>query len=112
MTTGSTVISLLQITDTHIMASPEATLLGVNTAMYFNKVLELANQSERKFDLCLITGDLAQDPFTSSYEYLLKSLENYDTPCLCLPGNHDDFEIMRVVLSTDKVNCKIGRAHV
>jgi 3',5'-cyclic-AMP phosphodiesterase len=98
-------ISVLQITDTHIMATPDATLLGVNTAYYFNAVLELASNSETKFDLCLVTGDLAQDPYRPTYEYLLNALENLDIPCICLPGNHDDFELMQAILCTEKVNC-------
>jgi 3',5'-cyclic-AMP phosphodiesterase len=98
-------ISLLQITDTHILATPQATLLGVKTAHYFNAVLELAGRSEMKFDLCLVTGDLAQDPCRASYQYLLDALQKYDIPCICLPGNHDDFEIMQAVLCTDNVKC-------
>jgi len=106
MTTSSKRISLLQISDTHIMAMPEATLLGIDTAYYFNAVMELAINSEKKFDLCLITGDLAQDPDPQSYQYLLTALQKYNIPCICLPGNHDDFELMEKILSTDEINCK------
>lgn len=98
-------ISLLQITDTHIMATPDATLLGVKTAHYFGAVLEHAIHSETKFDLCLVTGDLAQDPCPESYQYLLNTLEKINLPSTCLPGNHDDFEMMQAILCTDKVNC-------
>ncbi|MGZ8918448.1 MAG: hypothetical protein ACXW0T_09525 [Methylobacter sp.] len=35
-------ISILQITDMHILATPEDTLLGINTAYYFKEVLDLA----------------------------------------------------------------------
>jgi len=103
---SSSHFSILQITDPHILATQEATLLGVNTAHYFNAVLEHAFSSKRKFDLCLITGDLAQDPCPSSYQYILSQLEKHNTPCLCLPGNHDDLEIMQAVLCTEKVNCR------
>ncbi|MBK8816304.1 MAG: 3',5'-cyclic-AMP phosphodiesterase [Methylococcaceae bacterium] len=99
-------LAILQLTDTHIMASSEDTLLGVNTAYYFKAVLESVIHSGRKFDLCLVTGDIAQDPVISSYQYLLKQLERLDIPCICLPGNHDDLEIMRQVFSTDTINCR------
>jgi 3',5'-cyclic-AMP phosphodiesterase len=98
-------ISVLQVTDPHILETPGATLLGIKTAYYFNAVLDHALHSSRHFDLCLLTGDLAQEPCRASYEYLLNSLQAYDLPCLCLPGNHDDFDIMQSVLNTDNINC-------
>lgn len=105
MANSSKPFSILQITDPHILATPEATLLGINTTYYFNAVLEHAFSSNRHFDLCLLTGDLAQDPSPASYRRILSQLERHNIPCLCLPGNHDDFEIMQTVLCTDKVNC-------
>jgi 3',5'-cyclic-AMP phosphodiesterase len=102
----SSYFSILHITDPHILAKPEATLLGVNTAYYFKDVLEHVFNSTRKFDLCLITGDLAQDPCPASYQYILSQLEKYNIPCVCLPGNHDDYAIMQEVLCTERVNCR------
>ncbi len=99
-------ISVLQITDTHILQSPEATLLGVDTARYFNIVLNSAISSNRKFDLCLATGDLAQDPAPESYQYLLNKLEQLEFPSICLPGNHDDLNVMQQILCTKTVNCR------
>lgn len=98
-------ISVLQVTDPHILTSPEETLLGINTAHYFNVVLEQALQPSSQFDLCLLTGDLAQQPYASSYQHILNTLQAYDIPCLCLPGNHDDFDIMQAVLNTANINC-------
>jgi 3',5'-cyclic-AMP phosphodiesterase len=103
---SSSCFSILQITDPHILATPEATLLGVNTAYYFNAVLEHAFRSKRKFDLCLLTGDLAQDPCPASYKHILSKLQAHDIPCICLPGNHDDFNIMQEVFCTEQVNCR------
>jgi 3',5'-cyclic-AMP phosphodiesterase len=106
MAASSNYLSVLQITDTHIKAMPDETLLGVKTAHYFNSVIELASRSGMTFDLCLITGDLAQDPVPESYQYLLDTMENYPFPTVCLPGNHDDFGIMQAVLCTETVNCR------
>jgi 3',5'-cyclic-AMP phosphodiesterase len=106
MADSSNHISILQITDPHILATPEATLLGINTAYYFNAVLEYALSSVRNFDLSLITGDLAQDPCPASYQHILSRLQAYNIPCTCLPGNHDDFEIMQEVLCTERINCR------
>ncbi len=103
---SSSHFSILQITDPHILATPEATLLGVNTAHYFNAVLEHAFSSKWKFDLCLVTGDLAQDPCPASYKHILSKLQAHDILCICLPGNHDDFDIMQEVFCTEQVNCR------
>lgn len=102
-----TSFSVLQITDPHILATPEATLLGINTAYYFDAVLNHAFSSGQQYDLCLLTGDLAQDPCQASYAYILSKLQAFELLCpfICLPGNHDDFNIMQTVLCTERVNC-------
>lgn len=105
MATGKTAISVLHITDAHIMTKPDAKLLGINTAYYFNAVLYHAIRSPRSFDFCLLTGDLAQEPSQSSYHYLLDRLLTCQIPCMCLPGNHDDFSLMQTVLNNGMVNC-------
>ncbi|MBM4208234.1 MAG: 3',5'-cyclic-AMP phosphodiesterase [Gammaproteobacteria bacterium] len=98
-------ISVLHITDAHIMGKPDAKLLGINTAYYFNAVLYLALQSPKSFDFCLLTGDLAQEPCQASYHYLLNRMETCGIPTLCLPGNHDDFALMQAIINTELVNC-------
>jgi 3',5'-cyclic-AMP phosphodiesterase len=89
----------------HIRASLEATLLGVNTAQYFQKVIQHAF-ANHNFDLVLITGDLAQDPCPASYEFIRTQLAAYNTPCICLPGNHDDYDMMQQAFNTDAINCR------
>lgn len=99
-------ISLLQITDMHILSTPQATLLGINTAHYFQAVLEMAFAEKPHFDLILLTGDLAQDPCIASYRLILNRLEAYHIPCICLPGNHDNYVLMQQILNTELINCR------
>ena len=99
-------ISILQVTDSHIHANPHARLLGIDTAHYFEAVLQQAFLEHGPFDLILHTGDLAQDPVAESYEYLFKTLEAYATPCICLPGNHDDYELMQRIFNAEQVSCR------
>jgi 3',5'-cyclic-AMP phosphodiesterase len=99
-------VSILQLTDSHILGKPDDTLLGIDTAYYFNAVLEHAFTSQTHFDLCLLTGDLAQDPCSASYRHLLDKLEDYNIPSVCLPGNHDDYGIMQAILNTERINCR------
>ncbi|MDD5115275.1 MAG: 3',5'-cyclic-AMP phosphodiesterase [Methylobacter sp.] len=105
-TSGDKGLSILQLSDMHILSQPDATLLGINTLYYFRACLKQALTSDQHFDLLLLTGDLAQEPCIASYQQILKCLEHYpDLPCLCLPGNHDDYDLMLQVFNTDKVSC-------
>ncbi|MDD5272958.1 MAG: 3',5'-cyclic-AMP phosphodiesterase [Methylovulum sp.] len=106
MTLANQCLSILQLSDTHILATPKATLLGIETAYYFHAVLAQAFADHRHFDLIMLTGDLAQDPIAASYQYLLKHISRYRIPTLCLPGNHDDYALMQRILNTDGVSCR------
>ncbi len=106
MTLPTECLSILQLSDTHILASPGATLLGIDTAYYFRAVLAQAFAGQQSYDLIMLTGDIAQDPVAESYQYVLKQISGYGIPCICLPGNHDDYRLMQEILDTDLVSCR------
>lgn len=106
MTQDQACLTILQITDMHILRHSGETLVGIDTEYYFHKILELAFSSNAHFDLVLVTGDLAQSPCKESYQRILNRLEAYHTPCVCLPGNHDDFKLMQEILNTECVSCR------
>ncbi|MGR9014910.1 MAG: 3',5'-cyclic-AMP phosphodiesterase [Gammaproteobacteria bacterium] len=110
MTSNPASISILQLSDLHILATSEDKMLGINTEHYFHACLEQAIRrrsiAKQHFDLILLTGDLAQDPCLESYGRILAKLEAYNTPCICLPGNHDDYGLMQQVFNTDSINCR------
>jgi 3',5'-cyclic-AMP phosphodiesterase len=97
---------ILQITDLHFMEEPTGTLLGVATEKYFRMVLEHAYQHHASFDLILLTGDLAQETCPASYQRIQKIVDHYQTSCLCLPGNHDDYALMQQYLNSGHLSCK------
>ena len=99
-------LSILQITDLHILPGLGETFLGVDTEHYFSAVLELALAENRHYDLILVTGDLAQHPGSASYQRILSRLAAANTPCICLPGNHDDYELMQQIFNTGLVSCR------
>jgi 3',5'-cyclic-AMP phosphodiesterase len=99
-------LSLLQITDLHILPGLDETFLGINTEHYFHATLDLAFAEHHHFDLILVTGDLTQDPCPASYQRILNRLEATNTPCICLPGNHDDYELMQQIFNTGRVSCR------
>lgn len=106
MTTPPAGLSILQLTDLHILADQQATLLGINTAHYFEAVLALAFAEQSDIDLVLLTGDLAQEPVAVSYRYILDKMRPCGLQCLCLPGNHDDYDLMRQILNVDNISCR------
>ena len=106
MTQNNAYLSILQITDMHILRHSGETLVGIDTEHYFHAILELAFSAPAQFDLVLMTGDLAQTPCQASYQRILNRIEAYPAEYVCLAGNHDDFELMQTILNTERVSCR------
>jgi len=82
-------LTLLQITDVHLRASPGSKLLGVDTWHSVNAVLDQA-LTEDAPDAILVTGDVAHDPDPAVYRRFEDLITTrYAGPVLVLPGNHD-----------------------
>ena len=80
-------------------------MFGMDTEVTFQQTLHHAHSQYGPFDLILLTGDLAQHPSSDSYRRICQHLLGYETPCLCLPGNHDDFTLMTQYLNQGTVSC-------
>jgi Icc protein len=80
-------------------------MYGIDTEYYFHTVLKHALKSHRNIDLILVTGDLTQTPSSSSYQRIFRELKDANIPCICLPGNHDDWSEMQKILNVDNVSC-------
>ncbi|MGR8978572.1 MAG: 3',5'-cyclic-AMP phosphodiesterase [Gammaproteobacteria bacterium] len=98
--------TLLQITDFHIMPNEGDRLHGVDTEKTFHAMIDQAFAEHDAIDAILVTGDLTQDPYPPAYRRILKKLETFSLPCLCLPGNHDDYDMMRQILNSGSVSCQ------
>lgn len=98
-------LTILQISDLHILCSADQLMSGVNTAKSFQSILKHAFSQHKTIDLILVTGDLTQQPNDFAYQFIAEELNRYHTRTLCLPGNHDDIALMRQYLNNDKVNC-------
>ena len=87
-------ISLLQITDLHLLPAADARLLGVDTAASLAAVLHAA-LAERVPDALVVTGDLVHEPQVSAYERVRATIaKHYRGPMLWLPGNHDIADVL------------------
>lgn len=98
-------VEVLQITDLHLLPEPEGTLLGVKTEESARHVIELAKSRTWPPDLIVVTGDLTQEPLAATYRRLDRILHDLGVPCVCLPGNHDDPDLMRQELRSENVHC-------
>ncbi len=82
-------IRILQITDPHLFAGKNETLLGVNTWASFDAVLQAISAGQQPYDLIVATGDLAQDHTVEAYQHFAEGVSRLAAPCVWLPGNHD-----------------------
>ncbi len=62
-------------------------------------MLESIEREPWRPDLCLVTGDLAEDGSDAAYEQLRDALEALAVPVFVVPGNHDEPEGMRRVFA-------------
>ena len=90
-------LRVLQITDTHLGATPDKRLAGASTLQCLSDVLGAAAAGEPA-DLLLLTGDLADDGSPQAYRMLERVLSGWDVPQAWLPGNHDDLANMQAVV--------------
>ncbi len=101
---AETAFRVLQITDTHLFAQPDRTLLGVNTRSSFNAVLEAIVAQQREYDFVLFTGDISQDYSPASYRYFASRIGILGKKVFFLPGNHDDGPLMYKMFGALGVN--------
>lgn len=84
------VVHLLQLTDTHLCASPGGKLLGVDTDQSLQAVIELARRERPAVDAILATGDLSDQGAESAYARLVDYFDSLCPQHYWMPGNHDD----------------------
>jgi Icc protein len=93
-------VQLLQVTDPHLFGDPAVELYGVNTAESLRRVLESALAAGPAPDAVVVTGDIGDDMSAAAYEHFRRALQSCGAPVFCLPGNHDDPELMARMLDS------------
>ena len=86
--------TLIQITDTHLLADPEATFLGISPEHLFHAIMQDVQQHHPEAQTVIHTGDLAQEAQSVTYQRYLSYMHTH-TPYTCfqVPGNHDDLAL-------------------
>lgn len=86
---------VLQLSDPHLLAEPDARLRGVPTRQTLADVLALALARHSRIDRIVLTGDLAHDEAPATYQALRSMLGALGQRAHPLPGNHDDRDALR-----------------
>lgn len=97
-------VSIAQLTDIHLFADIDSSLVGIKTEFSFQEVLLQIKRTLRQIDLLMLTGDLTQDGSAASYERLSKSLDDFGVHSYCLAGNHDILPTMQAHLPSEYVH--------
>lgn len=101
MSRQNPVLTVLQISDTHLHAASDSRMRGVTTYATFLAVLEHAQRDRRwPVDAILATGDIVQDESRAGYERFRTALEPLGVPVYSIPGNHDDPKLMGEILTS------------
>ncbi len=105
MSLGSTAsLRIIQITDPHLHAGLEGTLLGLPTQYSLDLVLDKIKQEQPQFDAVLATGDIAQDYSKEAYTRFKGILDGFNKPTRWCPGNHDLPDLMAEVAKGSDLN--------
>lgn len=93
-------LRIAQLTDSHLFASPDGRLLGLDTRHCLERVIELALQS-RQPDLVVASGDLTHDASRQAYQRVRECFSQINAPVYCLPGNHDEAGALQSCMNSD-----------
>ncbi|TWI54223.1 Icc protein [Pseudomonas duriflava] len=85
---------VVQLTDSHLFASQESRLLGLDTGYSLERVVEQVRIEQPDIDLILASGDLAQDSTLEAYQRFHDATASLAAPARWLPGNHDKVDVM------------------
>ncbi|MGM0954025.1 MAG: 3',5'-cyclic-AMP phosphodiesterase [Pseudomonadota bacterium] len=97
-------LRVLQLTDPHLMASADGSLLGVNTRDSLSAVIDEALAVHGQPDLLLATGDITQDASAEAYRVFGEKLQAFHCPSLWIAGNHDDAGVLNQIAAEYQAN--------
>ncbi|MFZ5699597.1 MAG: 3',5'-cyclic-AMP phosphodiesterase [Pseudomonadota bacterium] len=98
-------LRVVQFSDSHLFASTDGKLLGLNTDDSLDRVFDLIEKEQSAMDVILATGDLSQDASLASYRRLVEKLKRFKAPSYWLEGNHDLTAPMRESLGNAAMMC-------
>lgn len=92
---GHNVTRVVQLSDCHLGADQSFMLAGINTFHSFTQSLSEIEGSLKKPALIAVTGDIASAGDPQTYQLFSNAMSSSQFPYAWLPGNHDDFSLMK-----------------
>ena len=89
---------ILQLSDSHLGPGRDFKLAGINTYQSLGQVLEALPGEDVVPNLLVVTGDIAGHGDEGAYHLFNEVMAEQPRSFAWLPGNHDDFPLMRQVL--------------
>jgi Icc protein len=89
------VTRVVQLSDCHLGADQGFMLAGINTFHSFTQSLSEIEGSQKKPSLIAVTGDIASAGNQQTYQLFSSAMSSSQLPYAWLPGNHDDFSLMK-----------------
>lgn len=80
-------LRLVQVSDCHVSAEPDADYRGLNALQGLSGLLPAVRDFHP--NLLLLTGDVSEDGSAASYARVAAMLAPFGLPLLAVPGNHD-----------------------
>ncbi|HEX5056744.1 MAG TPA: metallophosphoesterase [Gammaproteobacteria bacterium] len=103
---------LVQLTDCHLYADPDAVHKGVRPGRTLEHVLRHIARRHSDLKALLLTGDLSEDESAASYEWLKRSVLQFGVPVYAIPGNHDNSQRMHAAFAGQiGIGGTIGLSH-
>src|SRR6188472_150817 len=81
-------MKIIQLTDTHLVG-PGGSIYGLDPAARLLSCIDSIAEKHPDADLCVLTGDLADQGRVEAYEQLRAILARLKVPYRLLIGNHD-----------------------
>jgi Icc protein len=105
-------LRVVQLSDIHLVESPEGRVMGVDTDETFHRVLAAVAEEVPEPDLVVATGDLAHDEVRPTYQRLSALLREHGhlERCRLVPGNHDTPALLREVFPAGYGDAPAGSA--
>lgn len=97
-------VTLIHITDPHLLGNPSARLGGWDVTAAFERVLDAALAAHPDAGAIVLGGDLVDDESAAGYHWLDQRLAGLGRPVLAIAGNHDDPHLMAEQLSAAVVH--------
>jgi len=105
-------VTIVQLTDCHLLTEPDGTLLDIATRPRLRRALADIRSRVPDFDLLVVTGDTAHDEAQATYEEFRAELGDWVDRLRIVPGNHDDRASLTRVFPevTEEIGGRVGFA--